>query len=556
MIVLGAGSLLPLESALNMESSTSAATSTVLGKLRSLLLKPSAKTQEPMASQKFKALLAVILSPIELQDAIMQLQNRSLIKRLRGADRSTLRMHDLTRIMIRGRSSKGGDEQEWFDLAAALCCCAFSRCVANPESPEYWLHCAIFIPHFQQLTRQDKLYGNRNATLVEANMDIVRYLWSCGRYKDAEMLCEQVRAVRMERLGVEHPQTLTTLHNLAQVYELQGRYGDAEKLYKQVLAAREKILGETHPSTLTTMHNLADIYESQGHYGDAESLYNRVLPVQKKILGEEHPSALTTMHNLALVYKSQGRYSDAETLYKQVLVVEEKILGEKHPDTLSTMHNIAHVHESQGRYTDAETLFKRVLVVEEKIFGEEHPSTLITMHNLADVYESQGHYSDAEALYNRVLAVKVKILGEEHPSTLTTMHNLAYVYKSQGRYSDAEALFKRVLVVEERILGVAHPHTLTAIKNLADVYESLERHTDAENLRGQALAVREAHNSQNFHNDASQSDPPIEGMSFVLFDTLRLRTHHRLDRLLELALPSQISQQQQRQQTIESLALS
>jgi Tetratricopeptide repeat len=60
-----------------------------------------------------------------------------------------------------------------------------------------------------------------------------------------------------------------------------GRYNDAEVFFKRVLAVREKILGEEHPFTLNTMKNLANIYGSLERHVDAETLRRRVLTVSE-----------------------------------------------------------------------------------------------------------------------------------------------------------------------------------------------------------------------------------------------------------------------------------
>ena len=39
-------------------------------------------------------------------------------------------------------------------------------------------------------------------------------------------------------LGREHPDTLTSVNNLAALYDTQGRYGEAEPLYKRALEAK------------------------------------------------------------------------------------------------------------------------------------------------------------------------------------------------------------------------------------------------------------------------------------------------------------------------------
>ena len=49
-----------------------------------------------------------------------------------------------------------------------------------------------------------------------------------------------------------HPDTATSLNNLALLYDNQGKYDDAEPLYKRALAVREDVLGPMHPYTAGT----------------------------------------------------------------------------------------------------------------------------------------------------------------------------------------------------------------------------------------------------------------------------------------------------------------
>jgi hypothetical protein len=61
-------------------------------------------------------------------------------------------------------------------------------------------------------------------------------------------------------LGVEHPDTLTRMGNLASTFWNQGRWKEAEELNVQVIETRKRVLGEEHPSTLTSMANLASTF--------------------------------------------------------------------------------------------------------------------------------------------------------------------------------------------------------------------------------------------------------------------------------------------------------
>ncbi|KZL81689.1 kinesin light chain 3, partial [Colletotrichum incanum] len=52
--------------------------------------------------------------------------------------------------------------------------------------------------------------------------------------------------------------------NLASTFWNQGRWEEAEKLFVQVMETRKTKLGADHPDTLTSMANLASTYRNQG----------------------------------------------------------------------------------------------------------------------------------------------------------------------------------------------------------------------------------------------------------------------------------------------------
>ena len=70
----------------------------------------------------------------------------------------------------------------------------------------------------------------------------------------------------------------------------------------QVLDARHTAPGVEHPDTLRAMENLAIIYHSLGKYTEAEKLWISVLDTRNRILGVEHPDTINTMSHLAATY--------------------------------------------------------------------------------------------------------------------------------------------------------------------------------------------------------------------------------------------------------------
>ena len=310
-----------------------------------------------------------------------------------------------------------------------------------------------------------------------------------GVYDKAAQLWEQILAIVEEVRGLDHPDTATSLNNLAELYRNQGRYAEAEPLYKRSLAISEKVLGPEHPNTATSLNNLAVLYRAQGRYGEAEPLYRRSLAISEKVRGPQHPETATNLNNLALLHQSQGRYEEAEPLYNRALAIRKKVLGLEHQDTAGSFNNLAELYRYQGRLGEAEPLYKRALAIREKILGQEHPSTGTSLNNLALLYESQGRFEEAEPLHQRALAIRAKVLGPDHPATAASLNNLAALYESQGRYAKAEPLLQQTVAIYQKALGPDHPDTATSLNNLALLYDSQGRYAEAEPLYKQAVAI-------------------------------------------------------------------
>jgi hypothetical protein len=75
----------------------------------------------------------------------------------------------------------------------------------------------------------------------------------------------------MEVLGDRHPDTRTAI-NLASMYGAQGKTGEAAALGEEVLEKHRRILGAQHPDTLTSMNNLALTYSTHGKTGEVAAL--------------------------------------------------------------------------------------------------------------------------------------------------------------------------------------------------------------------------------------------------------------------------------------------
>ena len=56
-------------------------------------------------------------------------------------------------------------------------------------------------------------------------------------------------------LGGDHPNTASSLNNLAALYCVQGRYAEAAQMYKEAVEIMERVLGVEHPNTKVAREN-------------------------------------------------------------------------------------------------------------------------------------------------------------------------------------------------------------------------------------------------------------------------------------------------------------
>jgi tetratricopeptide (TPR) repeat protein len=84
-------------------------------------------------------------------------------------------------------------------------------------------------------------------------------------------------------------------------YEAEGKYLKAIPLCEQTLEIWQSELGDRHPDTATSLNNLAALYYSMGAYDRALPLYEQAIDILEDVLGLEHPNTKAGQENLRLL---------------------------------------------------------------------------------------------------------------------------------------------------------------------------------------------------------------------------------------------------------------
>jgi tetratricopeptide (TPR) repeat protein len=360
------------------------------------------------------------------------------------------------------------------------------------SDPHSWPLCAHLTPH---LLAQQEAGTDHPSTAANWSNLLNRagsYFHGRAAYsRAAQLLCDAL-VIREKVLGPEHPDTATSLNNLALLLQDQRDFAGARPLYERALAIREKTLGPEHPDTATSLNNLAGLLYTQGDFAGARPLFERALAIHEKVLGPEHPDTANSLNNLAFLLMQQGDVAGAWPLFERALAIREKTLGPEHPDTAQSLNNLALLLQDQRDFAGARPLYERALAICEKTLGPEHPSTATSLNNLALLLQDQGDFAGARPLYERALAIYEKMLGPEHPDTANSLNNLAFLLQHlDGDYSGTRPLYERALAINEKALGPEHPNTNRTRCNLSRLLLLIGHTTEALALSESALTAHD-----------------------------------------------------------------
>ena len=254
-----------------------------------------------------------------------------------------------------------------------------------------------------------------------------------GKYHQVKPLLKQGLAILEQSVGLQHPLAGSIFDTLGQLSYLRGkyiqnkyiqsaRYSAAEKFFQRAHNIREQALGVEHPDLLSTVHHLGDVYAAQalgtqGKSSMARELYSDVLALRTRILGADHPAVAQTLDSMAQLSYDCGQYIEAEQMYKQALAIQEKMLGTEHPDVARSLYGLAILYCWKWKRPDlAETRLLRALAIYEKVPMPEHPEMMqmfSTYASLLWILKRQPEATEAKARVKTILEKQTFLLSDE-----------------------------------------------------------------------------------------------------------------------------------------------
>jgi tetratricopeptide (TPR) repeat protein len=225
------------------------------------------------------------------------------------------------------------------------------------------------------------------------------------------------------------------MNNLANDLALLGRFEEAAPLMQRTLEIKVELYGADHPSTLNSVNNLAELDDQRGRDAEAEALHRQALEARTRVLGSSHSQTLESMERLAANLSNQGRYAEAERLAATAATQCAKSLGERHRNTIASQDTRARALVGLRRAGEAESILRRLLAVleEMKVLGEDAGEgdalvEVVQLH-LGMALAEQGRRAEAETL----LLEAVPKMPPRDADTLRAIRFLDRLYEDWNR---------------------------------------------------------------------------------------------------------------------------
>jgi tetratricopeptide (TPR) repeat protein len=107
----------------------------------------------------------------------------------------------------------------------------------------------------------------------------------------------------------------------------QGNYQEAIPIAERAVEVAKGVRGLEHPDTATSLNNLATLYQDLGYFAKAEPLFQEALRIRQKVLGPEDHDTAESLNNLAMLYHAMGAYAKAVPLLQETLRICQQVLG-------------------------------------------------------------------------------------------------------------------------------------------------------------------------------------------------------------------------------------
>jgi len=236
---------------------------------------------------------------------------------------------------------------------------------------------------------------------------------------------------------------------------------------KSELESISKVYGNNHINTVSKIHNIAELYNKHKKYNEAIQYYKMAIDTASGIFGNEHCYIVNYLINLAVIDIEIKEYNEAEQLLLKALKIEE-LSSENNPSNLiKTLKYLSKLRNIESDFIGAEKYLARIIRIQKKVLGIKHPDLVKSLNDIAENYISQGKYQTAEIVCEESLGIRKYAFWDDGSEFSRILSKIASRHFMNGDYLVAERLYKKALSIINHTLE-PESSEIKAINNMLD----------------------------------------------------------------------------------------
>lgn len=338
---------------------------------------------------------------------------------------------------------------------------------------------------------EPKLNATQQAQLDQANkaMAAADAHYQKGEYRDAVPLLIENLNIRREVLGTKHPETLSSMNNLAVLHSKLGQYAEARKLLEETLAIQRQVLSAGDSRLSASLTNLGTQLQELGELAAARKCYEEALALEERYRGDSDPQTAVAVSRMGVFLHVVGSYTQARPYLQRAYEINLKVHGEKHPSTAVALNNLGALASDSGDYTAARDYFQRARFIYIEVLGEGHPSDATAAFNLGFLLTKIRDYGSARLHFEYALKFWQARLGEKHPDVALALHCIGLTYAREQDFQRARQFVERALAMRRDLLGDQHMLVATSLCFLGEIAREEGDDAQAKKSFDEALAI-------------------------------------------------------------------
>ncbi|KAJ6257641.1 kinesin light chain [Drechslerella dactyloides] len=203
-----------------------------------------------------------------------------------------------------------------------------------------------YLPHAAYILKDGQCQDTKEKSILFGLVG--QCLYRDGKMNDAVLYMQKSRDWMDRSLAEDHPDRLTSQHELASAYLANWQIKKAIELLEDIVIIKERALAEDHPDRLASQHELAGAYLANGQTEKAIELLEHVVTIERA-LAEDHPRRLGSQHELACAYYTDGQTKGAIELIKHVVTTRAQTLAEDNPSRVVSETLLANIYKDLSR---------------------------------------------------------------------------------------------------------------------------------------------------------------------------------------------------------------